>query len=312
MKSKLREKMEKWSQYSWGDKIYLIVIYSVMILLMLVCIYPLYFTVIASVSDPDAVYTGKVFLFPKGLDFNSYRLVFQNKEIWVGYANTIFYTVFGTMFNLFLTIPAAYALSKKRMYGLGLLTGVFLFTMYFGGGMIPYYILTNNLHLHNTRWMLILTGGISVYNVVVTRTYFANSIPEELCESAKMDGANELYIFFKIALPLSAPIIAVIALYYAVGHWNEYFTSLIYITDSAKKPLQLILRDILITNQKIFENLVQEGADGDLLLDFAKKAKLAVTMKYALVFIASAPMLIIYPFVQKHFVKGIMVGSLKG
>lgn len=283
-----------------------------MILVTVICVYPLFFTVIASVSDPNAVYTGKVFLLPKGFDLTSYKLVFQNKDIWTGYANTIFYTVVGTCYNLFLTIPAAYALSRKSMYGRGILTAVFLFTMYFSGGMIPTYIMMDKMELLNTRWALIFSGGVSIYNLVVTRTFFVTNFPDELSEAAKIDGASEFGIFFKIAIPLSMPIIAVMTLYYAVTHWNEYFNSMIYLRDSAKFPLQLVLRDILIGTQKAYESMEEAGVDGDILLDFARRAKLAVTMKYSLVFIASAPMLILYPFIQKHFVKGIMIGSLKG
>lgn len=312
MKKTIIDGMKMWRRYSWGDRIFLVTIYTVMILATLICVYPLYFTVIASVSDPNAVYTGKVFLTPSGFDITSYKLVFQNKDIWTGYANTIFYTVVGTCYNLFLTIPAAYALSKKNMYGRGVLTTIFLFTMYFGGGMIPTYIMMDKMSLLDTRLVLILAGGVSIYNVVVTRTFFSTNFPDELSEAARIDGASEFCIFFKMAIPLSMPIIAVMTLYYAVGHWNEYFRSMIYLKDSAKFPLQLVLRDILIGNQKAYESMQEAGVDGDILLDFARKAKLAVTMKYSLVFIASAPMLILYPFIQKHFVKGIMIGSLKG
>lgn len=312
MKKTISRGIKTWMGYSWGDKAFLTIIYTVMILVTVICVYPLYFTVIASVSDPNAVYTGKVFLLPKGFDLTSYKLVFQNKDIWTGYANTIFYTVVGTCYNLFLTIPAAYALSRKNMYGRGILTAVFLFTMYFSGGMIPTYIMMDKMELLNTRWALIFSGGVSIYNLVVTRTFFSTNFPDELSEAAKIDGASEFGIFFKIAIPLSMPIIAVMTLYYAVTHWNEYFNSMIYLRDSSKFPLQLVLRDILIGTQKAYESMEEAGVDGDILLDFARRAKLAVTMKYSLVFIASAPMLILYPFIQKHFVKGIMIGSLKG
>ncbi len=312
MKKTISKGIKIWRGYSWGDKLFLMTVYTVMILVTIICVYPLFFTVIASVSDPNVVYTGKVFLLPKGFDLTSYKLVFQNKDIWTGYANTIFYTIVGTGYNLFLTIPAAYALSKKNMYGRGVLTTFFLFTMYFGGGMIPTYIMMDKMNLLDTRLVLILSGGVSIYNVVVTRTYFSTNFPDELGEAARIDGSNEFGIFIKMAIPLSAPIIAVMTLYYAVGHWNEYFNSMIYLRDSAKFPLQLVLRDILIGSQKAYESMQEAGVDGDILLDFARRAKLAVTMKYSLVFIASAPMLILYPFIQKHFVKGIMVGSLKG
>ena len=294
-----------------GDKVFLTIVYATVILIVLMCAYPLYLTVIASISDPYDVYSGKVNLIPSGFSLESYRLVFTNSAIFRGYANSIFYTVVGTAFNLFLTIPSAYALSKKRMYGRNLFMTLFLITMYFGGGLIPHYLLFKGMGLIDTRWILIINGGVSVYNVIVTRTYFQNNIPEELFEAARIDGASEFRCFFKLVLPLSAPIIAVITLYYAVGHWSSYFSALIYTHDQELQPLQLVLRNILILNQSAYTDALQSG-DAELIADASRQAYNAVTMKYALVFISSAPMLAIYPFVQKHFVKGIMVGSLKG
>lgn len=307
-----KRKKHKWFSYSWKDKLFLVIVYAVMILTLCICIYPLYFTVIASFSEAKAVYTGKVTFLPEGFTAAAYELVFTNKDIWTGYANSIFYTVIGTCYNLFLTIPAAYALSKKRMLGRSFLMTLFLITMYFNGGMVPVYILIHNLGLLNTRLIMILTGGLSVYNLIVTRTFFQNSIPEELYEAARIDGANEIYIFIKMVIPLSSPIIAVMTLYYGVWHWSDYFNALIYLTDDKLQPLQVVLREILILNAQAYEQMVSAGFSGDLLSTAASKVELAVTMKYSLVFIASAPMLIAYPFVQKHFVKGIMVGSLKG
>ena len=306
-------KKSKWSNYSLSDKIFLIVVYGTLILIAFVCLYPIYYTVIASVSDPYDVYRGKVNLLPSKFSLESYKLVFQNKSIWRGYANTIFYTVFGTLFNLFLTIPTAYALSKKRMFGRGFFMTLFLITMYFGGGMIPTYILYNNLGLINTRWIMIICGGLSVYNMIVTRTYFQNNIPETLFEAARIDGANEIRIFLKLVIPLSAPIIAVITLYYAVSHWSSYFNAMIYITNDELHPLQVVLRRILILNESAYTDAVSSSeSSAEIIANAAKQAEMALTMKYSMVFIASAPMLIIYPFIQKFFVKGIMVGSLKG
>lgn len=312
MKSETIRKKSKWSNYTWADKIFVVAVYTVVILITFVCLYPMYYTVIASFSNPYDVYTGKVNLLPKGFSLTSYELVFQNKGIWKGYANTIFYTVFGTIFNLILTIPCAYALSKQRMYGRNVFMTLFIITMYFSGGMIPTYILFNNLHLTNTRLILIIAGGLSVYNVVVTRTYFQNNIPESLYEAARIDGASEFRIFWQLVIPLSAPIIAVITLYYAVGHWSSYFNAMIYTTDTDLQPLQLVLRRILILNETAYEDAMNSGADPDIIKNAALQSQQAVTMKYSLVFIASVPMLIIYPFIQKFFVKGIMVGSLKG
>ncbi len=310
MSTKLK-RPSAWAGTTRGDKVFLTIVYAVVVLVILACAYPLYLTIIASISDPYDVYSGKVNLLPSGFTLESYKLVFTNKAIWRGYANSIFYTVAGTLFNLFLTIPSAYALSRQRMYGRGTLMTIFIITMYFGGGMIPQYILYKNLGIINTRWVLILNGGLSVYNMIVTRTYIQGNIPETLLEAARIDGANEFYSFFKLVLPLCAPIIAVITLYYAVGHWGSYFSAMIYTSDQMLQPLQLVLRDILILNETAYTDALSSG-DAELIADAARQAYLAVTMKYALVFIASAPMLIAYPFVQKHFVKGVMVGSLKG
>ena len=312
MKSKIIQKRGGLARYSWNDRIFLAVVYSVVILVTLICLYPLYFTIIASFSDAHAVYTGKVNLLPKGFTVEAYELVLKNSSIWRGYANTIFYTVVGTMLNLILTIPSAYALSKKKMFGRSFLMTLFIITMYFGGGMIPTYILFHNLHLINTRWIMILCNGLSLYNLVVARTYFQNSIPETLFEAARIDGANEFLIFMKLVIPLSAPIIAVITLYYAVSHWSSYFNAMIYITDTDLHPLQVVLRRILILNESAYEDMLSSDVSAELIANAAKQSYMAVTMKYALVFIGSLPMLIAYPFIQKFFVKGIMVGSLKG
>lgn len=300
-------------KYSWNDRIFLFIVYSVMILVAVCCLYPLYLTVIASFSDPNAVYTGKVNLLPSGFTTRAYQLVLENSSIWRGYANTIFYTVTGTLLNLFLTIPTAYALSKKRMMGRTFLMTLFLITMYFSGGMIPTYLLYKGLKLINTRWVMILSGGLSVYNVIVTRTYFQNNIPESLYEAARIDGASEFHIFAKLVIPLSAPITAVMTLYYAVGHWSSYFDAMIYITNTELQPLQLVLRRILILNESAIESVLESSdASADMISGALERVQMAVTMKYSLVFIASLPMLIMYPFVQKYFVRGMMVGSLKG
>ena len=306
-----QKKVSNRTKESFGDMIFLIIAYGILLALAFCCLYPLYFTVIASVSDAYNVYRGEVFLLPQGFTLEAYSLVFQNKEIWTGYMNTIYYTVMGTALNLLLTIPTAYALSRKRMFGRTFLMYIFLFTMYFSGGMIPTYLLYKNMHLINTRWVLILNGGISVYNVIVTRTYFQNNIPEDLFEAARIDGSNEFGIFFRIVLQLSGPILAVIALYYAVSHWSAYFSAMIYTSDVAIQPLQVVLRRILILNQSAFVDAIESG-DPELIANAEKRQHMALTMKYSLVFIASAPMLIAYPFVQKHFVKGMMVGSVKG
>ena len=286
--------------------------YIFMFFILFITVYPLYFTVIASFSEPSAVATGEVIWKPVGFTLDSYKQVFAYSQIWRGYANTVFYTVLGTAFNLFLTIPAAYAVSKKYLPHRNLLLGFFLLTMYFSGGMVPSYLLVKSLGLINTRAALVLVSGISIYNLIVTRTYFTTSISDSIYEAAKIDGAGELKTFLSIALPLAKPIVAVMVLYYAVAHWNDYFNALLYVSDKNLEPLQSVLRRVLIQNQNALdESMMQQSMQPGEMLDSAKRAYAAYTMKYTMVFIASAPLLIAYPFVQKYFVKGVMVGAVK-
>lgn len=286
--------------------------YGFLILLSIVILYPLYFTVIASFSDPYEVVSGNVMFWVKGFNINSYAEVFKNKEIWIGYRNGIAYTVFGTMLNLLLTIPAAYALSKKFLWKRNLVTSYFLITMYFSGGLLPTYIQVKSLGLLNKPYTLIILGGLSVYNLVVARTYFQTSIPESLYEAAEIDGCSQFGQFFRIALPLAKPIVAVITLYYAVGRWNNFFDSLVYITDSKLYSLQMVLRNILLQSQMALSQIDTSSMEAEALSDAVQRAYIAEAMKYSIIFIASLPMLIAYPFVQKYFVKGVMVGSVKG
>jgi putative aldouronate transport system permease protein len=298
---------------SRGDRAFDWINAALLLLILLVLIYPLYFTVIASVSEPYDVVKGNVVFSPKGFTLEAYRNVFKESRIWTGYRNTIAYTLLGTLFNLGLTMPAAYVLSKRDLPGRSGLTAYFLITMYFSGGLIPTYLLVKSLNLINRPFTLIVLGGISVYNMIISRVYFQTAIPGELYESATMDGAGDFRCFFGIALPLSKPILAVIALYYGVGHWNAYFNALLYVSKSAYQPLQLVLRSILLLNEmalaELDPNLV---LDADMVVALTRRAYLAEAMKYALIFIASAPLLMVYPFVQRHFVKGVMIGSLKG
>ena len=299
------KKKKKWEVFD-------IVNFFFMLLILFITIYPLYFTVIASFSEPSAVATGKVIWRPVGFTLDSYKQVFAYKQIWQGYINTIFYTVLGTAFNLVLTIPAAYAVSKKYLPGRGIVMGFFLITMYFSGGMVPTYLLIKNLGLINTRLVLVIVSGISIYNLIVTRTYFTTSISESIYEASRIDGAGEIRTFLSIALPLAKPIIAVMVLYYAVAHWNDYFNALLYVSDQNLEPLQSVLRRVLIQDQNALdEGMMQQSMSAGELLDSAQRAYAAYTMKYTMVFIASAPLLIAYPFVQKYFVKGVMVGAVK-
>ena len=281
-----------------------------MVLLMFVILYPLYFTVIASFSDPYAV----VF-WPINPTLEPYENVFKENRIWIGYRNNLINVPLGTLWNLILTLPTAYVLSKKKLHGRGLFATYFLIPMYFGGGLIPTYMQIKGMGLINTPYTLIILGGLSIYNMIVSRVLFQTSIPEDIYESATIDGASDFRQFFQMALPLAKPIIAVMALFYAVGRWNDYFTALIYISDNNLQPLQIILRGILLLNQTALANLNTQNLgqdDIEYMLTLARQVYMAEGMKYSLIFISSAPLLIAYPFVQKYFVKGIMIGSLKG
>jgi putative aldouronate transport system permease protein len=247
-------------------------------------------------------------LFPKNITFEGYRRVFQNKELWIGYRNTIFYTLAGTAINLFITLPCAYALSRRDLAGRKAIMLLLVFTMLFNGGLIPTYLMIKSLGMLNTIWAMLLPSAASVWNIIVTRTYFQSTIPRELEEAAAIDGCSTFRMFLSVVLPLSAPIIAVMALFYGVGHWNAYFNALIYLSNRNLFPLQLFLREILIQNE-MADSMMTSG--GDLAL-VAQQAKIADIIKYAVMIVASLPVLAVYPFLQRYFVKGMMVGSLKG
>lgn len=288
------------------DKIFDVIVLILLVLIFFLSAYPLYFVLIASISDPNFVNRGEVFLIPKGLSLEAYSLVVRDPRILTGYGNTIFYTIFGTLLSVFVTVCAAFPLSrpKKELFGHRLLTWFFLFTMYFNGGLVPTYMQVKNLGLINTRAVMILLGSISVWNLIVCRTYYKNTIPNELWEAASVDGCNVFRFFYSIVLPNSKAIIAIMTLYYAVAQWNEYFRALIYLNKNSLYPLQMILRDLLLAAQAMTIE-----ADPSLLLEMTRQAE---TMKFAMIVVSSVPVLAIYPFVQKYFVKGVMVGSVKG
>lgn len=295
---------------SRNDKIFDFINTFLVILIVIACIYPLYFTVIASFSEPEEVLKGKVIFLPQHFTLDSYRTVFSYGKIWRGYLNTAIYTVFGTLYNLFLLLPASYAMAKKGLKGRNVLMALFVFTMYFGGGMVPTYMLMKDLHLINSPLVMIVPGAFSVYNMIITRTFFSSNFPPELSEAAKIDGAGEFRIFVQIALPLSGAIIAVMALFNALGHWNDFFNAMLYISDARYFPLQLVLRDVLLMNQNV--NFSSTTMSTEALADLRRRQYLAETMKYSLIFIANLPMLVAYPFVQKYFVKGVTLGAIKG
>ena len=301
-----REKVRR----STFDRVFDAVNVALLVIVILIILYPLYFTVIASISDPYELMGGNVILLPKGFTMEPYTNIFKNEEIWIGYANSILYAGVGTIYALALTMPAAYVMSRN-IKGHNLFMAYFMFTMYFGGGLIPTYVLIKNLGMLDTRAAMILPSGLSVYNMIIVRTFYKSNIPNELLESAKIDGANDFRIFFQIALPLSGSIIAVIALYCAVGHWNSYMNALIYLNDSDKYPLQLILRNILMENQML-KNIDVNSMSSIQMEAMMRRSMMAESMKYALIFVSSLPVLVAYPFVQKLFVKGVMIGALKG
>ncbi|MBS4195985.1 carbohydrate ABC transporter permease [Lederbergia citri] len=269
--------------------------------------YPLLYILSASISDPSYVNSGKMWLIPRDITFEGFKRVFESKDIWIGYRNTIFYTVLGTFINLAVTLPCAYALSRSNLVGKGIIMGLLIFTMFFDGGLIPTYLLVRDLGMINTIWSMVIPNAASVWNIIVTMTFFKVTIPKGLVEAAEVDGASVFRIFFQIVLPLSAPIIAVMALFYGVGHWNSYFNALIYISDKDIYPLQLFLRDILIQQEMTAELMIQGGNPEAI----GEQAKIASIIKYAIMIVSAAPLLIIYPFLQKYFLKGVMIGSIK-
>lgn len=287
------------------DRILNAVVWTLMILLTIVVMYPLIFIVSSSFSSGQAVSNGKVLLWPVQPSIQGYKMVFAYKQIWVSYRNTIIYTVVGTCFNVFLNTLAAYPLSRKNFQGRGMYTALFMFIMLFSGGLIPTYVLMSKMKLNDTPWIMILLNGISVYNMVVMRTFFQNSIPNDLFDAARIDGISDIGYLFRIVLPLSKAVFAVIVLYYAVGHWNSYFTGMMYLRNKDLYPLQVVLRNILNASNMD----LSEIDDPELLAALTGASDL---MKYSVVVVSAAPVLIAYQFVRKFFEKGVMLGSVKG
>lgn len=281
-----------------------IVIYFIAAFLFLIVVYPLILVVSCSISDPGLVATGQVLFWPKGINMEGYKQLLNDPNILIGYGNTIFYTVFGTLVNLAVTIPAGYVLSKTMVPGTKLFTGLFMFTMYFSGGMIPTFLLVNKLGLYNTRAVLLILGAFSTYNCIICRSFFVG-LPTELEEAARIDGCSPLGTFFKVVLPLSKALLGVMVLYFGVAHWNGYFNAMIYINEDVKQPLQVFLRRILV--------LAQISANMDEAGDYAAHlADMEALIRYAVIVVSSAPLLILYPFLQKYFDKGVLIGSVKG
>jgi len=293
------------NRQSTGEKLFDWGVHAALALICVIVLYPLVFVLVASFSSPESVMRGEVWLWPKDMTVVGYQKIFQNNEILTGYANTIIYTVVGTTINLVMSIAAAYPLSRKDLYGRNFISAMMVFTMFFSGGMVPTYLLVKNLGMLNSMWALIIPGAVSVYNILIMRTFFQNGIPSEMQEAASIDGCSNLSTLVRIVLPLSMPIIAVMILFYSVGHWNAYFSALIYLTDRDKYPLQLFLREILIQGQ--MQEMLGVGDDSH-----ARSVMEGEAIKYAVVIVANLPVLLLYPFLQKYFVKGVMIGAIKG
>ena len=285
-----------------SNTVYTIIVYTVAIVAAIFWVYPLIFVVSASLSSPEALLAGEVFLFPKGFTLAAYEYIFKSPNIMTGYRNTIFYSVFGTIYNMILTICAAYPLSRPNLRGKGFLTAMMTFTMFFGGGMIPTYLNLRDLGMLDTPWVMFVPAAISVTNFIIMRNYFTQSVPAELIEAAHMEGASELQILTKIVLPLSKSILGVLTIYYMSGHWNSYFSAMIYLSKDELRPLQVFLRRVLI----------QGGMDGMSTGSTMTDSLIYETLKYSIIVVSTLPMLVGYLLVQKSFKKGIMMGSLKG
>ena len=285
-----------------GERLFTAIVYLFVILIIFIVAYPLYFIIIASLSDSRLVASGQVYLYPKGFTLAGYKAVFNDSRIWTGYRNTLFYASVGTFISMAVTIPAAFALSRKDFYLRKVFMTFFIITMFVRGGLIPTYINLKKFGMINSVWAILVPFCLSVYNMIIARTFFESSIPQELHDAARIDGCGMNQFFFQIVLPLSKAMLSVITLYYLVGKWNEYFNPLVYLNDAAKQPLQVVLREILIRNQA-FESGLSGGDAAQQVADL---------IKYAVIIVSTAPLLIIYPFIQKYFEKGVMIGSVKG
>lgn len=297
--------MRKFRSYSWNDKIFYIVIAIILTIFFLLVLYPCVFVISASFSSGSAVQSGKVVLLPVKFSLEGYKIVFNTNKVWLGFRNSLLYTFGGTIINVVMTVTAAYCLSRRDLPGRNGIMLIFTFTMFFSGGMIPAYMLIQKLGFLNTPWAVLIPGAIGVYNLIIARTFILNSIPEELLEASRIDGCSDIKYFLDIVVPLSKSIIAVLVLYYGVGHWNSYFQPMLYLNKPELYPLTLFLREILMADQ----------IDPSTISDPELQAQLAQTagvIKYALIVVSMVPVMIIYPFIQKYFVKGVMIGSVKG
>lgn len=301
----MKQMAKKRISISKSDTVFYVISGIIMTVLLVIALYPMIFVLSASFSSGDAVSSGKVILWPVEFNLEGYKTVFKNDDILRSYWNTLLYTVVGTVINVAMALITAYPLSRRDLKGRNFLMMIFTFTMFFSGGMIPAYININNLHLMNTFWVMVLPGALSVYNMIITRTFIQSNIPYEMLEAASIDGCNDTRYFFSFVLPLSKAIIAVNALFSAVNHWNAYFNAMIYLNDREKLPLQNIMRELLVLNEMNLSDLM-DPEQALLLLNSV------AVLKYSLIVVATVPILCAYPFAQKYFVKGVMIGSVKG
>lgn len=291
---------------SISDRLFNLVNILFMCALGICVLYPLYFVVIASFTDPMVVNNGGLLLYPKVFYAKGYEKIFHFPALWGGYLNSVIYMVVGTIINMLVTVPAAYAFSRKDMPGRGILLKIFAFTMFFSGGLIPSYIVNSALGLRNNLWAMVIPTALNVWNMIIARTFFEGNLPKELLEASHIDGCSDFRFFITIALPLSKAMLAVITLFYAVGHWNGYFHALIYLSKESQYPLQLVLRNLLIANQLTSSSVMSD------MRQMAERIRIAEQLKYGIIVMSSLPLLILYPFLQKYFVQGVMIGSIKG
>jgi putative aldouronate transport system permease protein len=290
-----------------GDIAFTVALGTVCVLILFAVIYPVYFVFIASFSDPSLVSTGDVWLWPEGVNLFGYREIFNDDRIWTGYRNTLVYSAVGTALNLAVTLPAAYALSRPEFRPRRVLMLFFVFTLFFNGGLIPTYLLYRDLNLLDNWLVFILPSAVNVYNLIIARAFFEHSLPEELFEAAMLDGLSYLQYFFRVAVPLSKAIISVIGLYYLVQHWNDFFTGLVFVRDNELQPLQIVLRDILLSNQAFAGGAGNAGGSGS---NYGQQY--ADQIKYGVIIVSTLPVIVLYPFLQRYFEKGVLIGSVKG
>lgn len=295
---------KKHVKQAWGDRVFDWVNAAVMTVVCVAIAYPLYYVLVASFTDPTVVNSGKILLYPEKPFLGGYQKIFEYRPIWTGYANTVLYTLGGTLAALVATIPCAFALSRRELLGKRLWNFLFTFTMFFSGGIIPLYLIINAVGIYDTVWAMILPSAVSVYNLIVCRSFFESNIPDELYDASKIDGSDDFDFFFRIVLPLSSTIMAVMVLFYATSIWNSFMNALMFMGTQDKMPLQVILRNLVLSNQT--SALTSGGTE------VAQRMKMAEQLKYAIIVVSALPLLAVYPFVQKYFAKGVLMGAVKG